>query len=137
MLRSATRKALGQVAHDEQGNVGIFRQAALELRLADHHHFAGLDRQDGSRTRMVVEHPHFAEQFSGTEQGKDDLAPLLVADLHLQGARKNEVDVVRAVAGMQHDGMPRHGAQHGHASQRLEAVVVEHLEDRQRAQYRQ
>jgi hypothetical protein len=38
------------------------------------------------------------------------------------------------LASMQHYGMPRHGAQHGHAGERLEAVVIEHLEDRQRAQ---
>ena len=39
-----------------------------------------------------------------------------------------------AIAGMQYDSMPRDRAQHGHASQGLEAVVIEHLENRQRAQ---
>ena len=57
-------QALGQIAHDEKGNIGIFDEALLEILLADYHHFAGLNRQYGRRTRVIVEHPHLAEQFA-------------------------------------------------------------------------
>ena len=76
-------------------------------------------------------------QGNVAEWVEDDFTPFVVADLHLQCAGQNEIDIVGSVARVQHHGVPRNMPQHGNAGQGIEGRVIEHLEDRQRPQGRQ
>ncbi|MCK7502147.1 MAG: hypothetical protein MZW92_78685 [Comamonadaceae bacterium] len=52
-------------------------QEALEIALADDDQLTWAQGDDRGGARVVVEHPHLAEQFAGTENAKDDFAPFV------------------------------------------------------------
>jgi hypothetical protein len=69
-----------------------------------------------------------------TEDGQDDLAPVLVADHDLEAAGQHQIDIVGPIA-CTHHGLPaREPAHHRHAGDIAQRFVRQTMEKRERLQ---